>query len=169
MKRAFYRIGHVAKLYRVKGEVVVAFNNPIADELKNIDFLFIERVKKPVPYYVENYKLQSDTNAIVKFEDIDDRTEAGHFLKKNIFLTEDKLQALSSEDWQYDLLPGFKVIDKEKGVIGEIESVVNVPQQYLLKVIYKGKEVLIPFHEDILVKVDDENKIIYLDLPKGLL
>ena len=53
--------------------------------------------------------------------------------------------------------------------LGEILEVIEQPHQLLCRIDYKGKEALIPVHEETLVKVDKKNKIVHVDLPEGLL
>ena len=53
--------------------------------------------------------------------------------------------------------------------IGEILEVIEQPHQLLCRIDWKGKEALIPIHEESLVKIDKKNKIVVVNLPDGLL
>ena len=51
------------------------------------------------------------------------------------------------------------------GIAGEIEDIANNP---LLHVTHEGKEFLIPVHEDIILEINDRDKVIFIDAPDGL-
>ena len=55
-------------------------------------------------------------------------------------------------------------------MIGKVSDVIENPGQLLLIVITeKGTEIMVPFHEDLIVSFDKKRKIISMDLPEGLL
>ncbi len=54
------------------------------------------------------------------------------------------------------------------GFIGFAEEVLDMKNNPLLSVINGDKEFLVPVHEDILLEVNDKEKIIRIDAPEGL-
>ena len=82
---------------------------------------------------------------------------------------ESLLPDLSEDQYYLHDLPGFLVVDKNKGRLGDISSVVEANQNILLVMIFEGKEVLIPLQDDIVQKVDKVSKEIHTVLPDGLL
>ena len=67
-----------------------------------------------------------------------------------------------------EYLSGFLVVDELLGEIGAISDVQEMPTQDLLVVAAPGGEVLVPFVEDFIVEFDDTERIVYMDLPDGL-
>ena len=61
------------------------------------------------------------------------------------------------------------MIVNENEELGEVCEVIEQPHQVLCKIIFEGKEALIPVHEDSLEKVDKKNRKLFLNLPEGLL
>ena len=55
------------------------------------------------------------------------------------------------------------------GRLGEIREILDLPQQTLASMDWKGSEVLIPLHENILLKFDRQAAVLYTMLPDGLL
>jgi 16S rRNA processing protein RimM len=47
--------------------------------------------------------------------------------------------------------------------------VIEQPHQLLCRIDWKGKEALIPIHEESLIKIDKKKKIVVVNLPDGLL
>ena len=64
---------------------------------------------------------------------------------------------------------GFEVFDETKGLIGPIQIVYDLETQDLLGVTHKGKEILIPIQDEIILKVDKAAKKVFCRLPEGLL
>jgi 16S rRNA processing protein RimM len=64
---------------------------------------------------------------------------------------------------------GFNIVDKERGSVGAIEDVMQTGHQWLAKVTYEGKEVLIPLIDQMILDINVRNKFIRMELPEGLL
>jgi 16S rRNA processing protein RimM len=84
-----------------------------------------------------------------------------------VWLTEDDFKKFSASSSPISLLGFIIVNDQEE--LGEITEVIEQPHQVLCAIQYKGKEALIPIHEESLEKVDKKNKKVYVSLPDGLL
>ena len=65
-------------------------------------------------------------------------------------------------------LLGYTIINN-KEPLGEILELIEQPHQLLCRLEIKGKEVLIPLHEESLQKVNHKKKEVLVDLPDGLL
>jgi 16S rRNA processing protein RimM len=55
------------------------------------------------------------------------------------------------------------------GKIGEIAVVEDFGGNIVFTVMMNGKEILIPFHDELLVEFNPKKKLIILDCPEGLL
>ena len=60
-------------------------------------------------------------------------------------------------------------IINNKEALGEILELIEQPHQLLCRLEIKGKEVLIPLHEETLQKVNHQKKEVLVVLPEGLL
>ena len=54
-------------------------------------------------------------------------------------------------------------------IIGILEQVIEYPAQPLFQIMKNGVEVLIPVIDEVIDKVDRENKTIYINAPNGLI
>ncbi len=68
-----------------------------------------------------------------------------------------------------EYLAGFVVVDETLGEIGSIVDVREMPTQDLLIVEGPYGESMIPFVEEFLVEFDDVERVVYMDLPNGLI
>ncbi len=107
--------------------------------------------------------------ALLTFKGITNRDQVDKFRKKAVMIDIDN--ALPLEDGEYYLfqLIGLTVVadDQEIGVVKEvIETGAN--DVYVLDSDKHG-EVLIPAHEETVIKIDFDTEIITMSLPEGLL
>ena len=106
---------------------------------------------------------------MVIFDDIDTIEKAEALVRKKLFLP-NKLKPLRDEDeFLITDLKGFIVHDEVAGELGEIIEIHEYPQQFIAVVPYKFKEIMFPLNDDLIVEIDEENGILKVDLPEGLI
>ena len=64
---------------------------------------------------------------------------------------------------------GYELIDSKRGSLGKVIDVRELPQQLMLIIKYNGVEKYIPFVDDFVDYISQENQEIWLHLPEGLL
>jgi 16S rRNA processing protein RimM len=80
-----------------------------------------------------------------------------------------ELPPLEGNKFYFHEIKDFRVVDVAHGKIGVVDGVLDLPQNPLIKIIFKEKEILIPITDDIIKKVDRKNKEISIDAPDGLI
>lgn len=166
-EEAFY-VGYVTKTKGLKGEVQIFFEFDGYEQLE-FDVVFADMNGKLVPYFVAESKLQVNKTGYFNFDDVDHIDKAQPLLKKKLYLPLSQMPERDESEFLYTDLKGFKAIDETLGELGEILEVNEYPQQFIAMVSYKETEILFPLNEDFIVEIDDEEKILTLDLPEGLL
>lgn len=166
-EEAFY-IGYITKTKGLKGEVQLYFEYD-APELLDLDVVFAEMNGKMVPFFVSACKLQHNNTGNIYFDDIDHIDKAQVLLRKKIYLPLDKMPDREDEEFQYTDLEGFIAADQTHGELGEIMEVNEYPQQFIATVSYKGRDIMFPLNEDLIIEIDEEEGTLLVDLPEGLL
>ena len=69
----------------------------------------------------------------------------------------------------YERFTGYNIEDATHGLVGKIDEVIEMPQQMMAVVVYRGREILIPLNEQFIVTADEEQSVLHMDLPDGLL
>ena len=64
---------------------------------------------------------------------------------------------------------GFSVWDENENEIGTVLDYVDIKNNHLLIVEINNREVMIPAHDALIIKVLKKDKIIQLQIPEGLL
>ncbi|MGI8581574.1 MAG: ribosome maturation factor RimM [Chitinophagaceae bacterium] len=164
----YFKIGKLVATYALKGEIILQHSLGKKTSLKGLETLFIEEKKDSfIPYFIESAKIKSATETYVKFEGISSKETAHKLIQKEIWLLENDFKKFADKSAPISLL-GFTMINDEED-LGEILEIIEQPHQVLCKILLKGKEALIPIHEEFLDKIDKKNRKVFLTLPDGLL
>jgi len=159
-------IGKISKTHGYEGAVTVTLDVDEIQEFEELESVFVSFNGKQVPFFIDSITISGNTNAIVSFLDYHSKDMVEEFVGCSLYLPNDCFPENSGISSQYI---GFTVIDLTRGKIGVVESVLQNPAHDLLQVVFKGKETLIPFVDELIVEIDPKAKKIVFDLPEGLL
>lgn len=162
------RIGKIVATHGLQGALVMTHIVGQSDWLKKDDVLFLELNKGSyIPYFVTAVKPANDEEYIINVEDIETMEVARKLVGKMAYVKEDILSAHATDSPL--LWIGFNLVDKQKGSLGPIEDILQTGSQWLAKLTYEGKEVLVPLIDQLILDVNIRNKYVRVDLPEGLL
>lgn len=170
-KEDLSEIGKILKPHAVGGELMLLFNNAACVEI-DTDFYFFELEGTYIPFFVEEFRVNSDVTARIKFEGIDTLEEASLYNNILIFLPTELLKNVDSKaepSSPWDQYIGYTVVDENSTLLGTIKEVDATTINVLFIVVKENEEFLIPATDDFILKVDSERKIVQLSLPEGLL
>ena len=160
-----YQIGKLGKTHGVKGEISFLFDDDVFDRV-DTDYLILKIDGIFVPFFIEEYRFKSDSNAIVKFEDIDTQERARELTGCEVFFPRD-LADNDDDNISWAAIVGFDIIDAKSGnKIGGITSVDDTTINILFE-LEDGR--LIPASEDLITAIDQQARTITMRLPAGLL
>ncbi|MBS4059024.1 MAG: 16S rRNA processing protein RimM [Bacteroidetes bacterium] len=163
----FY-FGKVIKTHGILGGISIRIDADQPEVYKQLTMIFIEINKKLIPYFIQSLNINSN-KAYVKLQDVDTIEKALELAGNEIFLPLELLPKLSGNRFYFHEVPGYKVIDESFGLIGNIETVLEYPNQAVFQIYKENKEVLIPIHDDVILKVDRRSKTIHIKAPDGLI
>ncbi len=167
-KEDCFELGKITKTHGLKGEVILWLDVDFPEDYEDLESLFLEVKGELVPYFIESYRL-SGNRAIVHFEDVDSFEKAELMINLQAFLPLEELPELDSDQFYYHEIIGFQIVDKNLGNLGTVQTVHSMQAQDLLVMDYKGKEVLIPVIDEIVLQAEKAQKILHVNLPEGLL
>jgi 16S rRNA processing protein RimM len=164
----YFKIGKLVAVHGLKGELLLKHELGKKTTLKGLAAIFIEEKKNSfLPWFIESVKIKSEEEIFLKLEGIDTREKAMSLNQKQIWLPEEDFKKFVAKTAPAGLL-GYTIINEGES-LGEILELVEQPHQLLCRIDIKGKEVLIPLHEESLKKVDHKKKQVIVELPEGLL
>ena len=165
----FCPIGVIKKPKGVQGDLVIAFSEAIdPSRVHLIKALFIEIRNVKVPYLVTKMVCNNQLDT-VKFQGINNQNEAYQLKNLSVFIPHILQKTIMLPATPHQHLIGYRVCDTREGILGPIDDVYIMPQQELLVVSFQSKELLIPYHKEIIAKIDDTARVITVQLPTGFL
>ena len=164
-----YLLGYIVRTHGTSGNVMIYLDVNDPSDYEKLDAVFVEIRGELVPYFIEDFNLQKQNNAIVTFEDVNTIEKAQALVGSSLYLSLEELEELGDEEFYYHEIKGFQVVDEKEGELGIVKEVYEVNGQDLISMQYKGVEVLIPTVNDIVIRADKENQKLIVNLPEGLL
>ena len=162
------RIGRLNKTFGLKGHLRIFIEPEFSSRLKKLKVLFLATKNKSLPYFPDEMDVDESGHGMVHFEEVNDKTAADFLVGKEIFIEEKFLKKQKAFQSPADFI-GFKLIDEQQGDLGVLENFFELPQHDLGQFIFSGKEVLFPWNEEVVLKIDKKKKEISVKLPDGLL
>ena len=166
-KEEVFKIGVINKPHGVKGEVSFTFTDDIFDRV-DCDYLILLMDGILVPFFIEEYRFRSDNVALVKFEDIDTAEQARRFTNVEVYFPK-KYMDEQEDVTSWNFFIGFRVEDVRHGYLGEITHVDDSTLNVLFAIEKDGEELLLPAHEEFIIDLDRERKVMKVDVPDGLI
>jgi 16S rRNA processing protein RimM len=160
-------LGTLTKPHGTRGSLIVRFSGLKAEDIKKRGLVFVEIDGLPVPFFIESFQEKTEDTVILKIEGIDTENKAREFLGYPVYVMKDQIRIKQASKKIQDIR-GYQVIDRNLGFIGFAEEVVEMTKNPLMSVINGDKEFLVPVHEDIILEVNDKERIIRIDAPEGL-
>lgn len=174
MSTEFYLVGRVRRAHGIRGELAV---EALTDEPDAI-FAAGRRVfagtrQGDVAADARELRIAHSSpfkgGWIVSFEGINDRSTAETWRDRYLLLPENEIAPpADGEIFIHDLV-GMRVVRITGEEIGEVTSILEVPQGLLMDVRRAdAKSVLLPFNDQTVTSVDATRRVIHIDPVEGL-
>ena len=168
-KEEVYKIGLFNKPHGIHGELQFTFTDDIFDRV-DCDYLICLLDGIFVPYFIEEYRFRSDSTALVKLEGIDTAERARMFTNVEVYFPVKHAEEAEDGELSWNFFVGFRMEDVRHGELGEVVEVDTTTVNTLFVVEQEdGEELLIPAQEEFIVEINQEKKLITVELPEGLL
>lgn len=164
----YFKIGKLVGAFGVKGELILKHHLGKKTTLKGVQALFVEERKASfLPWFVQNVRPKTADEIYVQLADVTTREAALKLVQKEVWVTEEDFKKFAAKSSPINLL-GYAVIENGK-TLGTILEVIEQPHHMLCRIEIAGKEVLIPLHQDTLLRIDKKAHQVIVQLPEGLL
>lgn len=162
---SLYPLGRISKTHGYNGTFVLIADQLLDDNLENLSEIFVMIDGLIVPFPVEELVLTGDTQAHVKLEFVNDQNEASGLVGCEVY-TDITYHAPEIETGLEQWI-GFTVHDTAYGNIGTIGQIEDYNGNIVLQVMDGDKETLISLFPELVTKIDDDLKILYITAPEG--
>lgn len=151
----------IKSLHGLKGEVEISFNDksyfaslPVLSEntpviINGREFIILKIKKK-------------NKSFVFQIKDIEDIELAKELIGCDIYIDSKYLPELDEDTFYEAELTGYKIIDENKSIYGEIVDIYSLPSNYVFNIVLaeNKKKVSIPFVKAYFGKADKINKTI---------
>lgn len=154
------KIGVLGGPHGTKGSISLLFHDNVSFE--NLPaFLVLEIDSLFVPFRLLSWEEKKNTIQ-VQLKGIDSPEEANKYTHFNAYLFRPDVD---TEELIFTELEGFTIIDQTGKIRGKVKVVDESTQNVILET-EDGN--LFPFHEDLLLDLNEQNKTITLQIAEGL-
>ena len=162
-------IGKLIKPHKLSGAFRFFVDRDLKSKKRVPEHFMLNINGNYLPWFVKDIEWIAAGEGIILFEDVSTPEKAKQYAGSELFLSESEItQYFKSESKTIDYLIGYSVLLKDKSELGHIEEIFETPGQTLLSIKHDGKEILIPFVADFVVKINKPKRELILDLPEGL-
>ena len=128
----------------------------------------------PLPYkLISGFQKPGKDSFIISLEGIKDRNEADNLKQYKLLVKRYDIPKLKDNEFHLNQLLDLDVklyFENELQVIGKVVDLITENNNLLVvRLNHNHKNVLIPFVKEIVTNIDQKNKYLIIDPPKGLL
>lgn len=161
-------VGKIINTHGLRGEVKVATWTDSPEVFETLEFIYLKKDESMEPLTISGIKYQKN-NLIVKFSELKDINEAELLKNKVIYARREDLGELPEGTYYIADLIGMSVKKENNEFVGEIKEVLQTGANDIYVTARPGaKDLLIPVIDDVVLKVDMENREVVVNLMEGL-
>jgi 16S rRNA processing protein RimM len=164
----YFLLGKIIRTHGYKGGLKAIFDVDQPQEYQQIEMLFLDVKGQLIPWMVDDIHFENN-KANLKLTDLKDMEGAEKLVGSFIYLPVELLPKLRGNKFYYHEVAGFKVHDETHGDIGIIDHIVELPNNPLFAINFKGKEILLPISDELILRVDRRKKLVNVRAPEGLI
>ncbi|CAG7603359.1 Ribosome maturation factor RimM [Paenibacillus solanacearum] len=172
MSEQLFTVGKIVNTHGLRGELKIVPQTDFPEERfsKGSKLLFFDPEKQTmIPVEVDSARVHKNM-IIVKFQQYADINEVEKYKGWLLKVEEQYLSDLDDDEFYYHEIIGCAVETEEGEVLGTISEILS-PGANDVWVIErpKGKPLLIPYIDDVVLSIDAEQKKVVVRLMEGLL
>ncbi len=161
-------LGSITKTHGIRGELILRTADPSTEPEKQWEYLFIEIDGIMVPFFISRLHRLRNGEWAIQFDGITDRSQAESITGHTVWTYKDDAD-VQPDGISFKQLEGHTLYDDTSGKSGIIKEFLDIPGNPVLNTLIEGKEMLVPVQEKFIVKVDEAEKKIRMQLPPGLI
>ena len=109
-----------------------------------------------VEWYICNHK----NNVLITINNWNDINLVEKYVGSKVYADAADEPPLLEEEYEADALIGLEVLDENNNNIGVVKDFIEVPQGYIMEIDDGKQGILIPFVDEFIIDVNDENIVV---------
>ncbi len=167
----FYKVGKIVNTQGLRGEVRVISTTDFAEERykKGTELAIFKDGEFLIFVTVASHRRHKNFD-LLTFEGMNRIEDVEKYKECLLKVAEEQLTELEDDEFYYHEIIGLEIVTDEGEVLGKVAEILSPGSNDVWVVKQKGKkELLIPFIEPVVYKVDKEEKKAYIHLLEGLI
>jgi len=171
MSEKLFTVGKVVNTHGIRGELKIVPETDFAEERFRTGntLVIVDAQNKPTPVTVQAARLHKNMY-ILKFQQFDNINDVEKF-KGSLLKIEEKYQRpLEDGEYYHHQILGCTVVDEDGKELGPIKEILTPGANDVWVVgLPKGKQLLLPVIDDVVLDVNVTDKLIRVHVLEGLL
>jgi 16S rRNA processing protein RimM len=159
--------GVVIGVHGLRGDLKVRPHSGDSTSLDSVKEVTLRRAGRESLHQVQKASRHKG-NLLIRLEGITSVESAEEFIGCEVLISHDDLAALPEDEFYWFQLEGLRVEDNRLGDLGIVIEIFTTPAHDILVVRGQRGEVLIPVVDAFILKIDEDAKVMFVDLPEGL-
>jgi 16S rRNA processing protein RimM len=161
-------VGQVVSAFGLRGEVKIKVHSDAPERYRDGAVVYLQEDDEMTPLTVASSRPHKQ-HLLVLFEGFGDRTEAESLHGRMLVIPIDQASPLEEDEYYPHEVTGARVTTEDGEELGEIVEVLFTGANDVFVVRGQDGEILIPVLKSVVLKIDQQNGVVLVDLPPGLL
>lgn len=165
-----FNVGKIVNTHGIKGEVKVKRITDFRERFSIGEVVYIQtEAGNYIPLTIDGHRVHKQFD-LLHFKGIDNINDIEQYKGSYLKIKREQLKPLSTNEYYYHEIIGCEVRTTDGEKLGTIDTILS-PGANDVWVVKRpeGKEVLIPYIEDVVKQVHTEERFVIIELMEGLL
>ncbi|MFA9456118.1 ribosome maturation factor RimM [Halalkalibacter sp. AB-rgal2] len=172
MNGDWFRVGKIVNTHGVKGEVRVISSTDFSDERYAVGSKLMIRVQtnEEISVTVSHHRIHKQFD-LLQFEGYFSINDVEKFKGCTLYVSSEYLTDLDEDEYYYYEIIGCSIMTDEGETIGKVKEIVQTGANdvWIVQRNSGGKDILIPYIDDVVKDISISDKKITIHLMEGLL
>ncbi|MDO6449662.1 ribosome maturation factor RimM [Oceanobacillus profundus] len=169
MNERMFNVGKIVNTHGIRGEVKVLRISDFEERFAPGEKLFVVKDEQSIELEITAHRMHKGFD-LLQFEGYTNINDVETFKGCKLKISEAQLTELQQDEYYYHEIIGCEVFTTAGENIGKIKEILSPGANDVWVVKQQaGKDILIPYIDDVVTEVDVANKKIVVELMEGLL
>ncbi|WP_042144875.1 ribosome maturation factor RimM [Paucisalibacillus sp. EB02] len=170
MKEKMFTVGKIINTHGIRGDVKVLRVSDFEERFDLGNTLYLVTADKVVTeLIIDGHRIHKGFD-LVHFKGLNNINDVEHFKGSSLKIPESQLSELGENEYYYHEIIGCEVFTSDGNSLGLVKEILSpgANDVWVVKP-SKGKDILVPYIEDVVIDINVEGKRIIIEPMEGLL
>ena len=159
-KQELIYIGEIIGTFGIKGELKAFSESDFIDyRFRKGALVKIVSKKEKLEVEITSMRIHKN-NVLITINNWNDINLVEKYVGSKVYADAADEPPLLEEEYEADALIGLEVLDENNNNIGVVKDFIEVPQGYIMEIDDGKQGILIPFVDEFIIDVNDENIVV---------